>query len=178
MTKKNQGLTQGKLDNLCGIYAIINIIKKLHNIKEQAYLEKIFAEILQTIEGKDSKMKLSSIIIEGLSSRELVKILNFDCVTNKITRIKGTKDSSLDGFWRILEDKLKKHNCAVLLGLSGKHDHWTVIDKVTSDGITLLDSDHLKHFDKRHCSLVKDNNNTHILHPAQTYFFIKNEKKL
>ncbi|MFQ6332223.1 hypothetical protein [Methylophilus sp. 3sh_L] len=169
---KNAVSLQGSLDNLCGIYSIINIIKKLHNLKEK-HVEEIFSKII--VELDDNEKRLSTIITQGLNSKELKSIFGLKIVEEKIERISSTRSETLDIFWDTLIEQSEKENRAILLGISGKHDHWTVVDKVTEKRITLLDSDNIQYINKSNCAIKGHNDNQalHILHPAQTYFFCK-----
>jgi hypothetical protein len=60
---------------------------------------------------------------------------------------------------------------AIVLGLQGYHDHWTVIEKITSRSILLYDSSLIKRLPRDRCTTVyATGQRKHLLLPAQTYF--------
>jgi len=62
---------------------------------------------------------------------------------------------------------------AIILGLNGFHDHWTVIKRISSKSIFLYDSDRIPRLARSQCTTAK-RRRKHLLLPAQTYFLSKN----
>ena len=62
---------------------------------------------------------------------------------------------------------------AIILGLNGYHDHWTVISHITSKSIFLYDSAKISPLHRSECTTAK-RCRKHLLLPAQTYFLSKN----
>ena len=60
---------------------------------------------------------------------------------------------------------------AIILGLQGYHDHWTVIERMTNRSIFLYDSSLIQRLPRSHCTTVYPTwRRRHVLLPAQTYF--------
>jgi hypothetical protein len=60
---------------------------------------------------------------------------------------------------------------AIILGLQGYHDHWTVIERITNRSIFLYDSASIKRLPRSYCTTVYPTwKRKHVLLPAQTYF--------
>ena len=60
---------------------------------------------------------------------------------------------------------------AIILGLNGYHDHWTVIESITNRSILLYDSALIKRLPRSSCTTVyATGKRQNILLPAQTYF--------
>jgi len=67
---------------------------------------------------------------------------------------------------------------AIILGLEGYHDHWTVIESITDKSILLYDSALIKRLARSRCTTVYTTNvRKHLLLPAQTYFLSNEEKE-
>ena len=65
---------------------------------------------------------------------------------------------------------------AVILGLNGYHDHWTVIETITDRSILLYDSASIKRLPRSSCTTFYTNGRRkHLLLPAQTYFLSSSE---
>lgn len=99
-------------------------------------------------------------------------------IPTQITPFGNVKTPPLSTFLKEIKLFLGKNtNRSVLISLSGKYDHWTIITKITDARIYLLDSDGLQYLNIKNCITGKMNSDknsnvekTHVLYPAQTYF--------
>jgi hypothetical protein len=85
---------------------------------------------------------------------------------------RGVPNPPLTTFWQSLQYFLNgTPGRAVILGMEGYHDHWTVIESITSRSIHLYDSSEIKRLPRPYCTTVyTTNKRKHLLLPAQTYF--------
>jgi hypothetical protein len=178
-------LTQGELDGLCGVYAVVNAIKYLYNLK-QVELENIFKEILKRLEEEH---KLSQFIYEGLSGRNISQILNYDFIQDKFPvkekPFHKQKKEDLPVFWDILKTTLEDDGGVFIVSISKWDyynndtffDHWSTVYKLTDKRIFFYDSDHLKRLDRSNIIInyeYNDSSRPYFISPSYTYYLNKN----
>jgi hypothetical protein len=134
--------------------------------------EQLFGEIVRFL---SRKRLLVDILTGGMRLKIVTKIL--DEVVGQRIQIKrlpfrGVPNPDLNKFWASIEAFYEASTGrAVILGLAGVHDHWTVIESITKDQIILFDSDDLKKFHRVRCTTSDPKGKRkHVLCPAQTYF--------
>lgn len=165
---------QDSFSGLCGVYSILNAYKIVFNANEDN-TQFLFNEIVEFL-SKKRLLKYS--ILNGMDFREVNMVMR-DVVYNHMPHYKiswmGYPNPTLDVFWKSIENHLldKPNNC-VILGTSGRQDHWSTGISATSKTITLVDFE-WKYLKKKLCSTTKINENIYTLYPAQT-FFISNEE--
>lgn len=168
---------QGGLDSLCGLYSIVNAERIVnHSSAEQA--QALFNTMVHFL---SRKRLLSKLLVDGVNHSQMLlvldKVLGPDKVTVSIPwRSQPTPD--LNAFWQSMRQFLDgTPGRAIILGLNGHHDHWTVVDAITSKSIFLYDSAEIIRLPRNRCSTAKGAR-THLLLPAQTYFISKPAFKL
>lgn len=165
---------QGSLDGLCGVYAIVNACDLLLGGRlNYDYRSNLFCKLTNLL---DDGRPIGDIISEGIDFRKLGKLvdvasrtlaLEYNISVQRVVAWRA-KEGQLDQFWRELADHVNPSmGRTAILGLEGKHHHWTAINEVTQNRLKLADSDSLTHLNKAHCSL--DGTRTHHLFPTQTY---------
>ena len=89
---------------------------------------------------------------------------------------RGVPTPELDTFWRSIQSFLDgTPGRAIILGMQGYHDHWTVIDNISDRSIALYDSALIKRLPRSGCSTFGSNGRRkHQLLPAQTYYLSNN----
>ena len=113
---------------------------------------------------------------EGIKFRDLGKLL--DLASDQMFANYGVRihrraamrhdPESVDEFWHTLNQHIcKEEGRIALLGMTGKHQHWTIVLKVSDKSLKLADSMGLKRLIKSDCSI--DETTTHTLWPTQTY---------
>jgi hypothetical protein len=160
---------QGGLDGLCGVYSIINASNIINNLTDDD-CEELFKEILVYL---DREKSLSRILTEGLNINVLgeilknIKSLNF----NRAMPFKGSPETSLSDFWEGIQEFLTQPNRAVLLGMAGQYDHWSIIKSISDKRINFCDSDGIKYFNRSACTTQEpDKKRKHQIMPTHTYF--------
>lgn len=142
---------QGNLDNLCGIYSSENAVLKSTNDLAKFSKKQVKGWFQEIIADLSKHRKLLAVHKEG-SEVELVE--------NYLGIIQSQLDDSIKlklSYYKPFNEKTrtttaikkistisKQPNTAVIIGIQGLHDHWSVIDRITADRIYLKDSDGLR----------------------------------
>jgi hypothetical protein len=131
---------QGGLDSLCGLYSIVNAERVVNNTSNDDSLV-LFNDIIAYL---NKKRQLSGILVEGMYLKN-VKIVLENVVGDRIPYQRlpfaGKPNPDLDVFWKEIQYFLEeKTHRAVILSLSGVHDHFTVIRSISDRQMQLFDS--------------------------------------
>ena len=162
---------QGGLDSLCGLYSIVNAERFINRSSDESAQE-LFDSIIHYL---SRRRLLAKLLIGGVIHRQMLQILN-DVVGDRIPNLwipwRGVPTPELDTFWRSLQSFLDgTPGRAVILGLQGYHDHWTVIETISDKSIFLYDSALIKRLPRSRCSTFNTSaRRKHQLLPAQTYY--------
>jgi hypothetical protein len=171
-------LQQGDLDGLCGIYATVNALKAiLANSGVELDCELLFNEICVHLEKRGW---LADVVRNGLNSRKLAQnVIDIArAYVRKRYQINVKRKSlprrrmPLNLFWNTISKHVQHSGASsVILGLEGKHDHWTCIRKITANALHLSDSDGLKRLNRSQCTTARPtvNRRPHRLCIAQTW---------
>jgi hypothetical protein len=166
---------QGGLDSLCGLYSIVNAERFINHSSDDS-AQQLFDSIIHFL---SRKRLLTQLLIGGVIHRQMLLILN-EVVGDRIPNLwipwRGVPTPELDTFWRSIQYFLDgTPGRAVILGLKGYHDHWTVIETITDKSIFLYDSALITRLPRSTCSTFYVNGRRkHLLLPAQTYFLSSN----
>ena len=163
---------QGGLDSLCGLYSIINAERFInHSTDEET--QQIFDDLVNFLARRKL---LSKLLIGGIIHTEMLMILDKVVGKQRIANVyvpwRGVPNPDLTTFWKSIQFFLDgTPRRAVILGLDGYHDHWTVIESITNRTIILYDSALIKRLPRSSCTTAYDTwKRKHLLLPAQTYF--------
>jgi hypothetical protein len=166
-------LQQGHLDGLCGVYSIVNATRKAKGKLAHEESKALFLEVIRHLQEKKEGLHF---LVEGISIHDIGTALR-DVVapTHGITRSKPyDKNPSLglNILWQTMTEYLEEPNRAIIIGLGGKHDHWTVVDSITDKRLTLLDSDELYHINRCACTTTDriTARRRHRIMPTHAYF--------
>jgi hypothetical protein len=163
---------QGGLDSLCGLYSIINA-ERIINRSSDDETQALFNDLVHFLARRGL---LSKFLIDGIIHREMLRILNKVVGRKRIRAVnipwRGVPNPDLTTFWKSMQNFLDgRPRRAIILGLQGYHDHWTVIERITSRSIFLYDSSLIKRLPRSYCTTVYPTwKRKHVLLPAQTYF--------
>lgn len=140
---------QGKLDKLCGLYAVLNSIRisanVTHPIDTELALE-IFSELIAAL---DESQKLKKSITSGLGQSDISRLLyRAEVWANNFL---GIEISHSKPFHHepaanpiIVRQKIRGHlllpGSATVVCLGGKIDHWTVLKKTPKRKFQLCES--------------------------------------
>ena len=163
---------QGGLDSLCGLYSIINAERFInHSSDEEA--QRLFDDLVHFL---SRRKLLSKLLIGGIIHTEMLLLLDKVVGKQRISNVqipwRGVPNPDLTTFWKSMQGFLDgTPGRAIILGLQGYHDHWTVIENITNRSILLYDSALIKRLPRPSCTTVyTTETRKHLLFPAQTYF--------
>lgn len=163
---------QGALDSLCGVYSIINASRIINSLSEEE-CQGLFEDIIYYL---DEEHSLSKLLVSGIKITILGQIMNnVDSLNiSKAIPFFGKKEVSLGELWTEMQGFLEDENRAVLIGLGGVYDHWSIVESISDKRINLSDSDGLVHFDRANCTTcTPTSKRQHLIYPTQTYFLEK-----
>ncbi len=140
---------QGNIDYLCGLYASINAtllstdkLAKFSRKQVQYWFQSILADLSKRRkllevhrEGSDVKMLESYIKILQTQVADNIKLTYYMPFSKKTRTATAIKKISIIS---------KQPNTAVIIGITGLYEHWSLVAKTTADRIYLNDSDGLK----------------------------------
>ena len=164
---------QGGLDSLCGLYSIVNAERIInHSSAEQA--QALFDDMEHFLARK---RLLTRLLLDGVIHSQMILILE-KVVNGRLSNIeipwRSQPTPDLDAFWHSMRAFLDgTPGRAIILGLNGIHDHWTVIHSISSKSVFLYDSAEITRLPRSECSTARHRRKHHLL-PAQTYFLSKN----
>ena len=158
--------SQGNCDNLCGVYASINAallstegLAKFSRKQVRNWFQLIIADLakhrkLLEVHKVGSSVELVegylNTIREQLADNVILSYYKpFTFKTRTTTALKKLSTIS------------QQSNKAVIIGIEGFYDHWSLVSKITSDRVFLNDSDGLKYLNiksipKRYDLTVED----------------------
>ncbi|HXD12300.1 MAG TPA: hypothetical protein VN653_19675 [Anaerolineales bacterium] len=163
---------QGGLDSLCGLYSIINA-ERIINRSSDDETQQLFNDLIYFL---SRRRLLSRLLIGGIIHTEMLMILDKVVGKQRISNVwipwRGVPNPDLTSFWKSMQYFLDgTPGRAIILGLQGYHDHWTVIEYITDRSIFLYDSSQIKRLPRARCTTVYATwKRKHLLLPAQTYF--------
>lgn len=159
---------QGDLDGLCAIYSLVNAAALIRPSDTKKSSQRLFKKLLRSFSNRHS---WHAYVTYGLEFRDVKRALKvIDGVRGRVHYCK--QDAvSLDDFWQKMQEFLSKdkQRC-VLLGLQGKHDHWTLIESISDTQLHLVDSIGLKVLRRQSCCTPTEMQKTHIFVPHQSLF--------
>jgi hypothetical protein len=166
---------QGGLDSLCGLYSVVNA-ERIINRSSHKDAQQLFDGLIDFL---SRRRLLSNLLVGGILHNQMLMILDRVVGNQRISRVdipwRGVSNPDLTSFWRSMQAFLDgTPGRAIILGLQGYHDHWTVIKAITNRSIFLYDSSLIKRLPRSRCTTVYTRGKRqHQLLPAQTYFLSK-----
>ena len=162
---------QGALDGLCAVYGIVNAARIIAAIDEQQSKE-LFRRIVLYIEERQG---LAQILTTGIGLKTIGGIFNSVVrvyIKHRSMPFKKYPDTPLDTFWNAMMEFLAGgERRAILTGLGGVYDHWSIVDSITEKQIRLFDSFKLKRLNRNRCATIRcSSSRPHLLFPTHTYF--------
>ena len=163
---------QGGLDSLCGLYSIVNG-ERIINRSTDEETQVLFDDLIRFLSRRGL---LGKFLIGGILHPQMLMILDKVVGKKRISNVeipwRGIPNPDLTTFWKSMQSFLDgTPGRSIILGLQGYHDHWTVIERITSRSILLYDSSLIKRLPRSSCTTVYATwKRKHILLPAQTYF--------
>jgi hypothetical protein len=163
---------QGGLDSLCGLYSIVNAERFINHSSDED-TQQLFDDLIYFLSRRGL---LGRLLIGGVIHTQMLLILDKVVGKERISNVqipwRGVPNPDLTTFWNSMQSFLDgTPGRAIILGLQGFHDHWTVIETITNRSINLYDSALIKRLPRSSCTTVYATwKRKHLLFPAQTYF--------
>lgn len=149
--------TQGDLDSLCGVYCVMNAVRFLFpelGREKSIGLFQVLSESLTT-----NRVTAHETVGLGIEISTVQALVEAACAylqevleTPIIAATLASKIRRFDDLWAALGEGVGDNQVAII-GLSGRHDHWTVAYRMTARTIRLFDSDAMKVLQRARCSL-------------------------
>ena len=169
-SRRFKAYRQGRLDGLCGVYALVNALRLLcpklaEDACEHAFCALIRARTRQTVSPL-------AVISGGLSRRELLSLIDswqryaareFG-ITLTVDRLK-VPEPTLRGIWNGLCQTLDGQSVAII-GLDGVERHWTVAHTATERTLRVTDSSGLRAIYRSQCT-AKSSSLRYRLRPSE-----------
>lgn len=165
---------QGKLDNFCGIYSLVNAvatIAKLDHDDSTALFDRA-AEYVEKRQGlyKALTWGIASHVMSGL-----LKDIGAEYGVGAKMPYRKASGTGLAEFWSGMRAHLADQpSNMILLGLGGKYEHWTVVRAATARSLALLDSIPIVRLNRAYCTTAEPYGvRVHRLCPTITFFIMR-----
>lgn len=147
-------IKQGDLDNLCGVYSVVNAFNNLLPI-DKKQREALFNHLIMVLEDEQ---RIAGAITGGTTKWEIDLMVKSAIDYAKIIHnkdvglcypFKSGKRVGLETYWTGLENFFKAHDkCAAIVGMIGLYDHWSCAKKITKKTMIVDDSVGVRHIRK------------------------------
>jgi hypothetical protein len=169
---------QGRLDGLCGIYATVNAMHLLCAEFSEHDAINLFHDLLLSLDYRGATCAdRAAFGIEPLTLPRVLRtartfMRNVFDLNIIVAPIK--EEVALDRLWHRLRVHTEQQGVAII-GLTGQHDHWTVVRRATPRLLFLSDSGDLHRLQRRFCS-VAENRARHRIDPLTVYLLHARER--
>jgi len=150
---------QGDLDSMCGIYAIINAFRALCREITWEISTHLFQRLVSCLNRHTKQAHFPIIFGTG---RSLMRKLLGEAQSYLKKRLKielsikpkgrELKSKSLEAAWQRLS-AIVDETTVLILPLSGRWDHWTVLYDINARKMRLADSSHRRELTRSRCTL-------------------------
>ena len=160
--RRNRALPyrQGDLDGLCGVYAIVNAIRRLRPSLTEPQAAALFAQLMRAVRSLDNAR--TAIANRGLTHEQLHRLIDaarkhmlkahqFELIVHEVPA-EIRRQWSVTALWKLIGRHVSRQR-VVLLGIFGRHDHWTLAVGITRGQITLYDSGGLRVLRRSFCAV-------------------------
>ena len=150
---------QGRLDGLCGLYALTNALRLLCPRLDEEDCERAFCALIRA--RARQKCSPLSVIHGGLSRRELLRLIgSWQRFAAREFGIRLTVcqlkmlEPTLRGIWKGLRRALDGKSVAII-GLDGVEGHWTVAHAASERTLRVADSSGLRAIFRSQCTVSR-----------------------
>ena len=135
---------QGELDGLCGVYAIVNAVENTVAGWKKEDANGLFNHLVTRLSGQG---RLHTAMADGIGVRELCRLIDHAGVyladeygLSLKRRIAFNRRVPLSSYWQRIQEHLQGRGHTAIIGLWGKHEHWSCVDSMSGHKVHLLDS--------------------------------------
>lgn len=157
---------QGDLDSLCGLYSVLNATRLLCPELDYEGSRSLFRQLAETLTAK--RVTAFETVAWGIETPTVLALIqsarayvreSLDA-SLRLEPFRSARKTLTIGFlWKSLMGRLKQGWIAII-GISGRHNHWTVAHRATAKSMRLFDSDLMTALKRSRCSL----RSTHVPH--------------
>jgi len=167
---------QGDLDGLCGVYAIINAVSLVCGLNQKKQ-HQLFKSLLRTLEKNHYAAKA---VLTGTGRKHLRRMLreamhymaDAQDTAIKVSPLFPDKAHvNVADYWQGIRAFLSASDetRAVIVGISGRIEHWTCVRSVTRHSLCLSDSNATRYIRKRSCRTGKPKQTHYYLIPSEAW---------
>ena len=158
---------QGELDGLCGVYAIVNAVENTVAGWKIEDAEGLFKHLVTRLSGQG---RLHTAIADGIGVRELCRLIDHagayladEYGVSLKRRIAFARPVPLSSYWLRLQEHLQGRGHTAIVGLWGKHEHWSCVLRMTGRTVHLLDSGlvPIRRIYRANCTTAQPNERRH-----------------
>jgi hypothetical protein len=145
---------------LCGVYSVVNAVRALCpevDAETAAYLFDLLMQRVLREAGNPSMAVtwgIGRLMVMRLIGEAATAMLDDFDIRLKVRRLPKPlrQGASRDQLWQALQAAVSP-SCVAILGLAGKHSHWTVAAQVTPLSIRLFDSGAMQALPRANCTV-------------------------
>ncbi len=158
MARRNRAYRQGDLDGLCGVYAVVNALRHVLQLRDEQ-CQKLFEKLIKALEQDCSP--LHPALLRGMYFPQLKRLtvaasqwhiqgqgLTFRARSLRLKRNQRT----LPHLWAALDEEVGP-TCVAIVGVTGVTDHWYVVYRTTPKTLWLLDSSGQSRISRSRCTV-------------------------
>ena len=175
---------QGDLDGLCGIYSAVNAVRALcpeMNGDDAGWLFDHLVQHLPKVTANASVVIANGIGC-GDEARLLLKAMRYvadehdiDLAVRRLPKA-ARRSAGINRLWQAITKALSPA-CVAVLGLAGRHSHWTVAVAASAQQLRLYDSGDMSVLRRNHCTVRTTATRT-SLSPAQVFLITRRDAML
>lgn len=170
--------SQGSLDSLCGVYAVINSVKAVAHTRGFRLSRHECTTLFRRLCGVLADGgRLEDALTDGTTIRTFQAmardahawLAETRGLQLKCRRAFARSPGSLDAYWQRISGHVDEEGPgSVLIGLSGRMDHWSCIRSINPRAIVLVDSDGVRILRRSLCTIgAPDRRRIHRLVPTE-----------
>ena len=138
MPRHARAYRQGDLDGLCGVYAVVNALRYLFQLKEDR-CRALFAALIKARHRRRRRPHHPILWVCPFEAAQTCGVLDGAQIFQARPLRLSRDQRNLAQLWSGLLQELNP-TCVAVIGISGAADHWCVVYRVTAKTLWVLDS--------------------------------------
>ncbi|MDR4517949.1 MAG: hypothetical protein MRK00_11255 [Nitrosomonas sp.] len=177
-------IKQGSIDQLCGLYSVLNATELLigkyapydRRLRVSSQKKALFGELVAYLARNDLLEEALTVGIEDLYNRgglidiAIKSVKQYQGLKMKKQRAFTKSPKTLAEYWTTLAEHLRHDGSTVIICFSCRYfGHWTCVKAITPKELILVDSARMKRLYRNQCTIGPEEKNTYTLWPSLTY---------
>ena len=158
---------QGDLENLCGLYALINAARLADPTLEYKECQDVYLAALRWLRKRKGFL---GVLNEGMAINTVLSLHKavFQRQWPQMTlhRAFPRKPKNAKAFWSRMEKEASRANQGMFIGIGGRYNHWSAVHKITDKTIRLFDSGELSSLHRRLCGYSQEQDIPYLIVPG------------